>query len=111
MLDAVALPTTTVLQANPTAESGWLFAKQGLLVRSDRAVTITVDPAAAGWARIGWSSAESASEFSLPACSSDGRWQVYAGGYSVRSEPRCLPLTVHVGERSAQVKIGVGVSC
>jgi hypothetical protein len=112
VLDAVALPTGQVLQANPTNEHGWLFAKHGLLVRSNRAVRIAVDPAATEWARIGWSSISNSTEFTLPTCSDDDPdWRVYAGGYSVRSGPRCLPLTVRVGDRTAQVRIGVGVAC
>ncbi|HZM75604.1 MAG TPA: hypothetical protein VFC19_07745 [Candidatus Limnocylindrales bacterium] len=112
VLDAVALPTRPVLQANTTDRPDWLFAKFGLLVRANREVTLEVDPAAVEWGRIGWSDVDEATLFTMPACAvTDSAWRAYAGGYYVRSGPRCLPLTVRAGDRTAQVRISVGVMC
>ncbi|HEX6681204.1 MAG TPA: hypothetical protein VF062_00300 [Candidatus Limnocylindrales bacterium] len=115
-LDAVALPTREVLQPNPSGEPDWLFAKFGLLVRATRTVTLTVDPSAAEWARIGWSDLDYSTELTIPVCSgTDSRFRVYAGGYEVRSGPRCLPLIVRSGDGdgdgTARARISVGVAC
>jgi hypothetical protein len=119
ILDAVALPTRTTLQANPTNNSTpplRLFAKQGLVVRTGSAVALSIGP---GWedrARIGWGSPgpRPAPRISVPACTGPSggavRWLSFAGGYYV-DQPACLPLIVGVKGRQLQVFIGVGVAC
>jgi hypothetical protein len=111
VLDAVALPTGLVLQANESSERGWLFAKQGLVVRADTVVDLEVPAAAAAHVRIGWGSpGPQGHRLRVPGCPSESGWLAFAGGYTVNT-PRCVPLMVRSGEREVQVRIGVGVPC
>jgi hypothetical protein len=110
VLDAVALPLGGVLQPAEPRPDGWLFAKQGLLVRAGVAVQLTVDGAAAPHARIGWAQVEPpVSTLAVPACPGTG-WLVWAGGYTVDA-PRCVPVVVRSGGREARVAVAIGVAC
>jgi hypothetical protein len=111
VLDAVALPTGLVLQANESSERGWLFAKQGLVVRADTVVDLEVPAAAAAHVRIGWGSpGPQGQRLRVPGCRSESGWLAFAGGYTVDT-PRCVPLMVRSGGREVLVRIGVGVPC
>jgi hypothetical protein len=111
VLDAVALPTGLVLQANETNERGWLFAKQGLVVRAGTVVDLEVPAAAAAHLRIGWGSpGPQGHRLRVPGCRSESGWLAFAGGYTVDT-PRCVPLMVRSGGREVLVRIGVGVPC
>jgi hypothetical protein len=111
VLDAVALPTRRRFDARPSGDGIWRFAKQGLLVRSDAAVDLTVAPAAAGRAWIGWGSpAEPASRVHVPACGGPYTWIVFVGGFWI-TQPTCVPVVVRAGGRSATIRFAVDTYC
>jgi hypothetical protein len=111
ILEAVALPTRAVLQAHETNEPGWLFAKQGLVVRADTVVDLVVPAEVAGHLRIGWGSpGPEGTSIRVPGCASGGQWVAFAGGYTVDA-PACVPLIVRSGGREARVRIAVGARC
>ncbi len=113
----VAVPTTSVLQANESGETDpamRLFAKWGLVVRAGAAVDLHVGP---GWedrARIGWGSPASPGvAVHVPACpgpSGQAGWLAFAGGTWV-AQPGCVPLIARSRGQEAQVRLGVGVPC
>jgi hypothetical protein len=110
ILGAVALPTRTVLEAHPTDEPAWLFAKHGLLVRADTAVELEIAGDAAAHARIGWGNpGPQGRKIRVPVCRNTG-WLAFAGGYTVDA-PMCLPLTIRAGGRMADAQIVVGRTC
>lgn len=110
VLDAVALPAGT-LTPQESGEPGWLFAKQGFVVRAGTSVDITVAPEAAADARIGWGSpAPAATAVHVPACPSGSGWLAFAGGYTVRA-PACVPLLVEAHGRRERVEVSVGATC
>ncbi|WP_127506895.1 hypothetical protein [Actinoplanes solisilvae] len=110
VLGAVSLPSR-VLEPQDSGEPGWLFAKQGLVVRAGTAVSLTVAPAAAGKATIGWGSpGPRGTTISVPACQGANPWLAFAGGYTVR-EPLCVPLIVRVNGREERASVSVGARC
>ncbi|GAA4444962.1 hypothetical protein [Phytohabitans houttuyneae] len=110
MLDAVALPAG-VLEPQPSGAAGWLFAKQGLLVRAGTAVEVGVAPEAAGDVRIGWGSpGPEGALIRVPACPSGNEWLAFAGGYTVRG-PVCVPLVVRAHGRQERARVSVGAAC
>lgn len=112
VFDAVALPTRTVLQANESGEPGWLFAKQGLVVRSDAVADLVIPAGATDHVKIGWGSpGPRGSKLRLAGCTGwSGWWLAFAGGYWVDA-PACVPLVVRSGARESQVRIPVGIAC
>lgn len=110
VLDAVAVPTATLVP-NETGEPGWLFAKQGLVVRAGVPASVSVAPEAADRVRIRWGSpGPEGTAIHVPACPSGSGWLAFAGGYLVR-EPTCVPLVVDVEGRREHVGVSVGVVC
>jgi hypothetical protein len=110
VLDAVALPTMTLVPEK-SGEPGWLFAKQGLVVRAATPVEITVAPEAVTRVRIGWGSpGPQGTTIHVPACPSGSGWLAFAGGYSVRT-PTCVPLIVRASGRQEHVGVSVGAGC
>ncbi|MGN9911257.1 hypothetical protein ACTMTJ_27240 [Phytohabitans sp. LJ34] len=110
VLDAVALPAGT-LTPQESGEPGRLFAKQGLVVRANTEVDITIAPEAAAGTRIGWGSpAPEATAVHVPACPSGSGWLAFAGGYTVRA-PTCVPLVVEAHGRRERVEVSVGADC
>lgn len=110
VLDAVALPARTLVPQG-SGEPGWLFAKQGLVVRAGTAVDIMVAPGAVGHVRIGWGSpGPEATAIHVPACPSGSGWLAFAGGYTVRT-PTCVPLLVRTHGQQERVEVGVGAHC
>ena len=117
VLNEVALPTVSALQASPSGEadsSARLFAKAALFVDSGARFALVVPPEWVGRLTIGWGSPpQRASHVAVPGCQATGsqqRWLVYGGGFWV-SEPACVPLLVTSGNQQQTVNIGVGASC
>ncbi len=104
VLDAVALPTGTALEAHPTSEPGWLFAKRGLLVRAGHEVRLRIHPDTAQHARLDFP------EYFPAGCSTLPGWLVFAGGYVVDA-PQCVRVLVSAAEQTTERRIGVGVTC
>ena len=110
VLDAVSLPSR-VLEPHDAGEPGWLFAKQGLVIRAGTAVELTIDPSVADRATIGWGSpGPQGTTIRVPACQGAHRWLAFAGGYTVR-EPLCIPLIVRANGREQRASISVGTRC
>jgi hypothetical protein len=110
VLDAVALPTRK-LAPEQSGKPGWLFAKQGLVVRAGVAVDITIAPSADTKVRIGWGSpGPDGTTIHVPACPSSSGWLAFAGGYAVRN-PLCIPLIVRAHGQQQQAYVGVGADC
>jgi len=116
VLGAVSVPPAYLAQIENTGEPPFPYwRKAGLVVRADgRPVTITVPD---GWRdRIAfeWGNAGTGGPFSslrIAGCgSSPAVGNAYAGGFVVRT-PACVPLTFHVGGRSATVRFGLGRRC
>ncbi len=108
ILDAVALPVGK-LQAAESGDSGWLFAKNGLLVRAGTAVELTVAPGSD--ALIGWGSpGPVGTTIRVPSCPAAAGWLAFAGGYHVR-EAACVPLIVRADGREQQAGVSVGAAC
>lgn len=121
ILDSVALPETDSQHemGRTDPESGMRFAKMGLLVKSGKASTITVNPDSGdATIRIGWGtiavgeppSPPPVEQIVVPRCESDSAWIVYAGGVWV-SEPVCVGLTVSSGDRSESISIPIDTDC
>lgn len=111
VLDAVALPTG-VLEPHESGEPGWLFAKQGLVVRTGKAVKISVAAEGVADARIGWGDPDlNGTSISVPACrGSASGWLAFVGGYTVRKSG-CVPLIVRVDEMEERIAVSVGAPC
>ena len=110
VLDAVALPAGT-LDPQQSGEPGWLFAKQGLVVRAGIAVEITIAPPAGTRARIGWGSpGPEGTTLQVPACPSGSGWLAFAGGYTVR-DPMCVPLIIRTSGQQQRADVRVGAGC
>lgn len=115
----VAVPTAPVLQASDTRETDRtlrLFAKWGLVVRTDTVADLQVGP---GWedrARIQWGWGTRASPgvaVHVPACpqpAGQTQWLAFAGGTWV-AQPACVPLVVRSQGQEAQVRLGIGMAC
>jgi hypothetical protein len=115
----VAVPTAPVLQANETRETAGvqrLFAKWGLVVRTETVVDLQVGR---GWedrARIQWGWATAASPgiaVHVPACprpAGQVQWLSFAGGTWV-AQPACVPLVIRSQGQEVQVRLGIGTAC
>ncbi len=132
VLGVMALPTSQTSRfALQTALSGEpdpaarLFAKEGLLVKTEAAFEIVVPDEVANQFTIGWGSPASrtrrlavqgchpgscAAHHGSAPCDSSSTWLAYPGGFWVR-QAGCLPLRVRAGEQEQRVLIGVGAPC
>ena len=114
VLGAVSVPPLYLAQIEPNVDPAWpWWRKAGLVVRADgRPVTITVPDAWRGKVAVEWGNAGTGGPFSalrIHGCKGGGG-HAYAGGF-VASEKACVPLTFHVGSRSATVRFGLGKRC
>ncbi|WP_156313055.1 hypothetical protein [Micromonospora sp. HK10] len=113
----VAVPDRAVLEAQESGEAdpaARLFAKWGLVVRGGAVIDLRVAPGWADRARIGWGTVTVPGPAArVRACSPvdpQSAWLAFAGGTWV-SRATCLPLIVESRGRTAQVRLGIGVSC
>ena len=118
VLGVVALPASPRYPALGTAPTGEgngplrLFAKSGLLVRPGAAFDLSVPEPFAGRLRIGWGSPGTPSrQLLVDRCANQGGgWLAFAGGYWI-DRPACAALTVRVGDKQQQVRVGIGAAC
>ncbi len=110
LLDAVALPTRTVLQANESGEPGLLFAKHGLVVRAGVEVEVAVQAPSGRRQLLTWGSpGPEGAAVRVPPCTG-ASWIVFAGGYLVDA-PACVRLVVRSVGREARTQVPVGAPC
>lgn len=114
LADSVALPLGLALELNeaPPVEGGSLgfFAKQGLLVRTNDLVTLSIVGDSQGTAEIGWGApADPTDRVSVGACGID-EWWVFSGGYW-SDQPICVELDVEISGEIQTVFVGLGLEC
>jgi hypothetical protein len=106
VLGVVALPTKRVLQLNPSGQRGFLFAKQGLVVRGGQRVMIRGDGV-----QVGWGSPGTIGAFNeVNHCGIDSQWLAFVGGYYV-TKPGCYSLEVSTAGKQHKVMLGLGTRC
>lgn len=112
VLGVLAVPPARLEQGAPTAARPWAyFAKWGIAVRAGSpAVLITVPEAWRDRAGIGWgNNLGVVSSLRLLSCPRQlGAWNVYAGGFYLRSPSGCVPLVFHIGRQTAILSFAIG---
>jgi hypothetical protein len=114
VLNAVSVPPAYLQQVIETRQSPWRYwRKAGLVVRAQRAVTITVPPRWQTRAAIVWGNNGGPDEsVRIAACAgSPHSGNAYAGGFYLRTSSACLPLSFTVDGRSTTVRFGIGKRC
>jgi hypothetical protein len=108
----LAPPPAHLEQAAPTAARPWAyFAKWGIAIRAGSpAVLITVPQTWRHRAGISWgNNLGVVSSLRLLSCPRQpGAWNVYAGGFYLRSPSGCVPLAFHVGRQTATLSFAIG---
>lgn len=118
--DAVALATSATsaaaLQTRATGDSDpsrRLFAKNGLLVKTNVRSEFIVPPAwhhrlAFRWGNAG--SPAATEHLVVGPCDGPAGWIAFPGGYLV-SDPACVDFVVRAGDGDHRVTVGVGAAC
>jgi hypothetical protein len=111
----VSVPPAFLEQVVPTGRTPWThFSKRGMVVRSGRAVTVTVPLAWRHRVGIVWGNSGRGifGSIRFAACGSDpSRGNAYAGGFYLRRPSECVPLVFRAGYRRQTVWFGVGRRC
>lgn len=110
----VSVPPAYLTQVSKTGSQPWPFwRKAAMLVRADAPVLVVRLPTA--WrnrAAITWGAVGAVSILQFARCPSPAnRWNVYAGGFFLRSASACVPLVFEIGARTVSVLFGVGRRC
>ena len=110
----VSVPPAYLTQVSKTGSQPWPFwRKAAMLVRADAPVLVVRLPTA--WrnrAAITWGAVGAVSILRFARCPSPAnRWNVYAGGFYLRSTSACVPLVFEIGARTVSVLFGVGRRC
>lgn len=117
LLEAVSVPSRRHIaaEAQRTQDRTWsYFRNAGLAIRAGTtAVSVEVPE---GWrdrVAISWGGSPASSFVRFAPCAgAPGRiWNAYAGGFHVRSQADCVPLSIRVGGMSTTVRLGVGRAC
>jgi hypothetical protein len=112
VLGVLAVPPARVEAGAPTGTLPWAyFSKWGIAIRAGSpAVLITVPEAWRHRAAIGWgNSASGVNSLRLLSCPRQmGAWNVYAGGFFLRSASGCVPLVVEIGRQAATLSFTIG---
>lgn len=118
VLGVVSVPRAYNQQVVRSNEAAWpWWRKAGLVVRGGApTVTVSVPPAWRRRAAITWGSGGRAVVVRIPSCprsspDPEEPWDVYSGGFYLRSRSACVPLLFRVGGRSATVRFGLGRRC
>jgi hypothetical protein len=114
VLNAVSVPPVYLQQVIPTKQPRWRYwRKAGLVVRAQRALTITVPPRWRTRAAIVWGNSGGPFEsLRIAACAgSPHSGNGYAGGFYLRAPSACLPLIFRVDGRRTTVRFGIGRRC
>jgi hypothetical protein len=115
ILGSVSVPPAFQRQVLPDHSSApWrYFQKTGFVIRSGSAPVIVSVPKA--WrtrVAIEWRGTGPVSQIRFDGCSRAGMlWNVWAGGFRLRSPSACVPLHFQTGRRMATVSFGVGQHC
>jgi hypothetical protein len=116
VLGVLAVPPAHLEPGAPTGTVPWAhFSKWGIAIRAGSpAVLITVPPPWRRRAAIGWGNGVGGvSSLRLAGCpGQSGSWNVYAGGFYLRSASGCVPLAIEIGHRTATLSFVIGsASC
>ena len=121
VLGRVWLPKSSILLGRnrwrlPIPPGQDAFVKFGITVTAGSPVTLEVPSASRAAYALHFSSSATTVAGGetdvrvFPCPRSQTPWTAWAGGYLVK-RPACVPLLVHVGTRTARVKIALGHSC
>jgi len=112
VLGVLAVPPTHVEAGAPTGTLPWAyFSKWGIAIRAGSpAVLITVPQAWRHRAAIGWGNdVGGVNSLRLLSCPRQtGAWNVYAGGFFLRSVSGCVPLVVEIGRQTVTLSFVIG---
>ncbi len=100
--------------ATPTGAKNWpYFADTGLTVRAGAPpVEITVPEKWRDRAAISWGNTKPVHALRFPSCPSYGLpWNVFDGGFHLRSRTACVPLLFTSEGKQATVPFGIGTRC
>ncbi len=115
VLGVVSVPPAYMQQIEGPEPGAWPYwRKSGLVVKAGAGpVTVSVAPAWRGRAAIEWGNAGHGpfNSIRLARCANGSGGYAYAGGFSLRSSPACVPLIFRVGSRSETVRFGLGRRC
>jgi len=120
ILDVIALPADPLdlgRDGDPdTPYEGLRFAKFGLLIRADRALTLEIVDVQPGTAVMQWIPLEDpdrpTTRLHVGPCPGDGyEWIVFSGGLWVSNDPICVTLAVAADGRSEEARLGVEAPC
>lgn len=112
ILDVVALsgvgPGGVPLQT-AQHESGSLFAKSGLLVKSGATFELVVPQGSS--LRLVWGNKQDpVSRVRVTGCTGPRPWLAFAGGFWVK-QPGCADVVVREGAREQNVRVAIGATC
>ena len=112
VLGVLAVPPAHLEPGAATGTSPWAyFSKYGIAIRADSpAVLITVPETWRHRAAIGWGN-NAGGVNSLRVLSRPrqlGAWDMYAGGFFLRSASGCVPLVFEVGRQTATLSFAIG---
>ena len=115
ILGSLSGPPAFQKQVVRTGERPWThWRKAGLVIRGNSLpVYVTVPKAWRGRAAITWGNSGTTSSLRIARCPpfEDKPWNVYAGGFLLRSPAACVPLEFRLGNRRATVRFGLGRRC
>jgi hypothetical protein len=115
VLGVIAVPPAHIPQTVRTEGLWPYWSKAGLVVRaSSPPVLVRIPPAWRDRAAITWGDGGPAAALRIRSCPRSGalgNWNPYSGGFLLRTEAECVPLTFTVAGRSATVRFGVGKRC
>jgi hypothetical protein len=114
VLGVVSVPPVYVSQVVRYRNDGWAYwSKYGLSIQAGSpAVRISVPKAWRTRVAFEWGLGGPVSEERFERCSPPPTyWNGFAGGFSLRDRSACVPLVIHVGNRSMTVRFGIGRRC
>jgi hypothetical protein len=115
ILGSVSVPPAFQQQVVRTGERPWThYRKAGLVVRGNSLpVYVTVPKAWRGRAAITWGNSGTTSALRIARCPpyQPRPWNVYAGGFLLRSPKACVPLEFRHGNERTTVRFGLGKRC
>jgi hypothetical protein len=115
VLGMIAVPPAYLPGANPTGSEPWRYYwKYSLAIRANSpAVIVTIPQASRYAAAISWGNGLGPlTSLRLLSCPRQlGSWNVYAGGFYLRSAAGCVPVVFAVGRRAVTLRFGLGRRC